>query len=129
VSDHRVVAARTDLDVAAGRIAAGTVGTTEWRWHAIVDGKQFLTLAIIWTMEPDREEYVGRDQWEVHLYGKPEIVMTVNLVEPQDPTSRTTAGQFITAGPALRAVEHVLAAPTGIFEPPVFAPFRLEHSA
>ncbi|KAA1425178.1 dihydrodipicolinate reductase [Mumia zhuanghuii] len=129
VPDHRVVPASRDLEVAAGHIAAGTVGSTEWRWHAMRDGKPFLTLAIIWTMEPDREEYAGRDHWEIHLYGKPEMVMTVNLVEPDDPTSRTTAGQFVTAGPALRAIRPVVDAPPGIFEPPVFAPFQLAQES
>jgi hypothetical protein len=125
VPDHRVVPALRDLEVAAGSIAQGTVATTEWRWHAMVDGRPFLTLAIIWTMEPDRPEYAGRDHWTIHLHGKPEMVVTLNLVEPNEPGSRTTAGQFVTAGPALRAIDAVVAAPPGIFEPPVFAPFHL----
>lgn len=125
VPDHRVVPALTDLEVAAGSIARGTVATTEWRWHAMVDGRPFLTLAIIWTMEPDRPEYAGRDHWTIHLHGKPEMVVTLNLVEPNEPGSRTTAGQFVTAGPVLRAIDAVVAAPPGIFEPPVFAPFHL----
>ncbi|MGH1561226.1 NAD(P)H-dependent amine dehydrogenase family protein [Mumia sp. DW29H23] len=129
VPDHVVVPASRDLEVAAGRIAAGTVGSTEWRWHAMRDGRPFLTLAIIWTMEPDREEYAGRDHWEIHVHGKPEMVMTVNLVEPDDPTSRTTAGQFVTAGPALRAIRPVVEAPPGIFEPPVFAPFQMPRES
>ncbi len=124
--DHRVLPASQDLEVAAGHIAAGTVGSTEWRWHAMVDGKPFLTLAIIWTMEPDREEYAGRDEWTIHVKGKPEMIVTLNLVEPDEPGSRTTAGQYVTAGPALRSIEHVVNAPAGIFEPPVFAPFRLD---
>jgi hypothetical protein len=128
VPDHRIVPARTDLDIAAGHIAAGTVGTTEWRWHAMVGGKPFLTLAIIWTMEPDRPEYAGRDHWTVHIFGQPEMVLTLNLVEPDVPGSRTTAGQYVTAGPALRAIRPVVAAPAGIFEPPVFAPFRMEQA-
>lgn len=125
VADHRVVPARTDIEVAAGRIAAGTVATTEWRWHAMVGGRPFLTLAIVWTMEPDRPEYAGRDHWTVHAQGRPEMVLTLNLVEPDEPGSRTTAGQYVTAGPALRAVRPVVEAPPGILEPPVFAPFRL----
>lgn len=124
--DHTVVPASRDLEVAAGHIAAGTVGSTEWRWHAIVDGKPFLTLAIIWTMEPDRAEYAGRDHWTIHIQGKPEMVVKLNLVEPDEPGSRTTAGQFVTAGPALRAIQAVVDAPAGVFEPPVFAPFRMD---
>lgn len=39
--DHRILSASRDIDVAAGLIPAGTVGSTEWRWHAMVDGKRF----------------------------------------------------------------------------------------
>jgi hypothetical protein len=129
VPDHRAVPALADLEIAAGHIAAGTVATTEWRWHAMVDGKRFLTLAIIWTMEPDRPEYAGRHHWTVHFHGQPEMVVTLDLVEPDVPGSRTTAGQYVTAGPALRAIRPVVEAPPGIFEPPVFAPFRLDDAA
>ena len=126
VPDHVVRPATRDLEVAAGHIAEGTVGSTEWRWHAMVDGKPFLTLAIIWTMEPDHPEYAGRDEWTIHFHGKPEMVVTLNMVEPNEPGSRTTAGQYVTAGPALRAIQAVVDAPAGIFEPPVFAPFRMD---
>ena len=94
----------------------------------MVDDEPFLTLAIIWTMEPDREEYAGRDEWTLHFHGKPEMVVTLNLVEPDEPGVRTTAGQYVTAGPALRAIRPVVEAPPGIFEPPVFAPFRMDQS-
>ncbi|GAA0233480.1 dihydrodipicolinate reductase [Cryptosporangium japonicum] len=129
VPDHRIVPASRDLTVAAGPIAAGTVGTTEWRWHALVGGEPFLTLAIIWTCEPDRPEYAGRDHWRIHLEGKPEIIMTLNLVEPSEEGVRTTAAQYVTAGPALRAIEHVVAAPPGIFAAPVFGAYDATRAA
>lgn len=125
--DHKIVPASRDLEVAAGHIAAGTVGSTEWRWHAIVDGKPFVTLAIIWTMEPDLPEYAGRDQWTIHFRGKPEMIVTLNLVEPDEPGVRTTAEQYVTAGPALNAIDAVVNAQAGIFEPPVFAPFQMNR--
>lgn len=128
VPDHRIVPALTDLTVAAGSIAAGTVATTEWRWHAVVGGEPFLTLAIIWTCEPDRPEYAGRDHWRIHLEGKPEMVMTLNLIEPAESDVRTTAAQYVTAGPALRAIEHVVAAPPGIFTAPVFGAYRADRA-
>lgn len=121
--DHRVVAATRDLDVPAGRILAGTVAATEWRWHAIVEGRRFLTLGICWTMDPDLPDYRGRDHWTVHVDGKPEMTLSLNLVEPADPTSRTTAGQFATAAPALRAIPLVVDAAPGVITPSVFAPF------
>lgn len=124
VPDHRIVPASRDLDIAAGRIRAGTVGSTEWRWHGMVAGTPFLSLSIVWTMEPELPDYAGRDHWTIAMHGRPGVTMTVNLVEPDDPTSRTTAGQFITAGPALRAVDAVVAAPPGVFAPEIFAPYR-----
>lgn len=121
--DHRVVAGTRDLDVPAGHIPAGTVAATEWRWHAIVDGRRFLTLGICWTMDPQLPDYAGRDHWTVHVEGKPEMTMTLNLLEPTDGASRTTAGQFATAAPALRAIPLVVDAAPGVITPTVFAPF------
>lgn len=126
--DHRVVAATRELTVAAGRIPIGTVAATEWRWHALADGAHLFTLAIIWTMDPELEQYVGRDHWTVRLEGKPGVTMTINLVEPSEPGVRTTAGQYVTAAPAVHAIPAVVAAPPGIFEPPVFAPFSARSS-
>lgn len=122
-SDHRVVPSVRPLDVAAGHIAEGTVAATEWRWHAIVDGAPFLTLSICWTMDPELPDYRGRDHWTVHIAGKPEMRLSLNLVEPDDPTSRTTAGQFATAGPALRAIPYVVDASPGVVTPSLFVPF------
>jgi hypothetical protein len=121
--DHHIELAERDIPVAAGVIPAGTVAATEWRWHGIVAGQRFTTLSIIWTMDPEHPRYAGRDHWTVRLHGKPGITMTLNLVEPDEPGSRTTAAQYVTAGPVIRAIPSVLAAPPGIFEPPVFAPY------
>lgn len=118
--DHHHELAADDLTVAAGVIRKGTVVATEWRWHGIVDGERFLTLAIIWTMDPTLPRYAGRDHWTVRMTGRPTVVMTLNLVEPDDPGVRTTAAQYVTAGPVVRAIPHVVAAPPGIFEPDVF---------
>ncbi|WP_433060155.1 NAD(P)H-dependent amine dehydrogenase family protein [Dactylosporangium sp. CS-033363] len=112
--DHHHELAAADLPVAAGTIPAGTVVATEWRWHAIVAGLRFITLSIIWTMDPKLPRYAGRDHWTIHVYGKPEVVMSLNLVEPDEPGVRTTAAQYVTAGPVINAIPHVVAAPPGI---------------
>ncbi|WP_433086494.1 NAD(P)H-dependent amine dehydrogenase family protein [Dactylosporangium sp. CA-052675] len=118
--DHHLETAAEDLTVAAGVIRRGTVVATEWRWHGIVAGERFVTLAIIWTMDPARPRYAGRDHWTIHLHGKPEVVMTLNLIEPDEPGVRTTAAQYVTAGPVIRAIPLVLAAPPGILDFSVF---------
>ncbi|GAA4261151.1 NAD(P)H-dependent amine dehydrogenase family protein [Dactylosporangium darangshiense] len=118
--DHHLELATEDIAVAAGTIRKGTVAATEWRWHGVVAGERFVTLSIIWTMDPQRPRYAGRDHWTIRLHGRPGVVMTVNLVEPDDPGVRTTAAQYVTAGPVIRAIPLVLAAPPGIMRPSVF---------
>ena len=68
--DHRVVAAARDLEIGAGVIRAGTVAATEWRWHAISAGRRFLTLLVIWTMDPSLDGYAGRNHWTVDIEGQ-----------------------------------------------------------
>lgn len=121
--DHHLEIAAADLSVRAGVVRKGTVVATEWRWHGIVRGERFLTLAIIWTMDPTLPRYADRDHWTVTMTGRPNVVMTLNLIEPDDPGVRTTAAQYVTAGPVIRAIPAVVAAPPGIFEPPVFGPW------
>ncbi len=126
-SDHRVLPAGRDLRVSAGTITEGTIAATEWRWHGIVNGQRFVTLAVIWTMDPTMATYRGRDHWSVRIYGKPDLQLTLNMSDPTNSPYQTKAGQYITAGPVINAINDVIAAPAGIFTPPVFAPFRRDH--
>jgi hypothetical protein len=123
-SDHRVLPAERDLDVSAGTIAVGTIAATEWRWHGIVDGRRFVTLSVIWTMDPTMATYQERDHWRVEIHGKPDLHLTLNMTDPTDSPYKTKAGQYITAGPVMNAIDDVIAAPPGIFSPAVFAPYR-----
>ena len=123
-SDHRVLPAQRDLEVNAGTITEGTIAATEWRWHGIVEGRRFVTLSVIWTMDPTMESYRGRDHWRVEIHGKPELHLTLNMTDPTDSPYKTKAGQYITAGPVMNAIDDVIAAPSGIFSPSVFAPYR-----
>jgi hypothetical protein len=124
-ADHHVELATRDLELRAGVIKAGTVAATEWRWHLIVEGRRRLSLAIIWTMDPTLPRYQGRPHWALHMTGRPEVTMTVDLHDPVDPGVLTTASQYIAAGIVMQAIPVVTAAPPGIIEPVVFAPFRL----
>jgi hypothetical protein len=126
-SDHRVLPAERDLHVSAGIITQGTVAATEWRWHGIVDGRRFVTLSVIWTMDPTMKIYEGRDHWNVNIHGKPDLHLSLNMADPKDSQFKTKAGQYITAGPVINAITDVVAAPPGIFSPPVFAPYRRLH--
>jgi hypothetical protein len=122
--DHRVVPAERDLAVRAGTIAAGTVAATEWRWHATSGGRRFLTLSVIWTMDPSLPGYAGRHHWTVDVQGRPDLQLSLDMADPPGTGLRTKAGQYVTAGTVINAIPAVVAAPPGVFAPPVFAPFR-----
>ena len=121
--DHRVVAAARDLTVGAGVIRAGTVAATEWRWHAISAGQRFLTLSVIWTMDPSLDGYAGRNHWTVDIEGRPDLHLSLDMADPPGTGLRTKAGQYVTAAAVINAIPDVVAAPPGVFTPPVFAPF------
>jgi hypothetical protein len=118
-----VRAAERDLEVSAGRIPAGTVAATEWRWHAISAGRRFLTLSVIWTMDPELDGYAGRNHWTVDIEGRPDLHLSLDMSDPPGTGLRTKAGQYVTAGAVINAIPAVVAAPPGVFTPPVFAPF------
>jgi hypothetical protein len=123
-SDHHVEPAPKDLEVRAGLISQGTVVATEWRWHVLVDGRRRLSLAIIWTMDPSLPRYAGRPHWQLHLTGKPELSVSVDLPDPTEPGVLTTGGQHAVAGLVLRSLPVVIAAAPGLLTPATFAPYR-----
>ena len=121
--DHRVVTAARDLAIAAGMIRAGTVAATEWRWHAISAGRRFLTLSVIWTMDPSLDGYAGRGHWTVDIEGLPDLHLSLDMADPPGTGLRTKAGQYVTAAAVINAIPDVVAAPPGVLTPPVFASF------
>ncbi len=121
--DHRVVTAARDLAIAAGMIRAGTVAATEWRWHAISAGRRFLTLSVIWTMDPSLDGYAGRGHWTVDIEGRPDLHLSLDMADPPGTGLRTKAGQYVTAAAVINAIPNVVAAPPGVLTPPVFASF------
>ena len=121
--DHRVVTAARDLAIAAGMIRAGTVAATEWRWHAISAGRRFLTLSVIWTMDPSLDGYAGRGHWTVDIEGRPDLHLSLDMADPPGTGLRTKAGQYVTAAAVINAIPDVVAAPPGVLTPPVFASF------
>jgi hypothetical protein len=122
--DHHVELASRDLELRAGIIKAGTVAATEWRWHLSVDGRRRLSLAIIWTMDPTMPRYLGRPHWHIHMTGRPEATVSIDLHDPVDADVMTTAAQYIAAGIVMQAIPVVVAAEPGIIEPVLFAPYR-----
>ena len=46
------------------------------------------------------------------------------MADPPGTGLRTRAGQYVTAAAVINAIPEVVAAPPGVFTPPVFAPYR-----
>jgi hypothetical protein len=124
VPDHEAVAATSDLDLPAGLIKAGQTAATVWRWHGYRNGHRLISLGIAWTMDPKLIGSSG-DHWMITIEGTPGLALRLDLVEPVNSPRRTKAGQYGMAGLVVNSIPAVLAAPPGVLEPAVFAPFSL----
>ena len=122
--DHEVTITPKDIHAVAGLVAAGTVAATNWRWHAVVDGKRFITLSINWIMDENLPGYENFEHWTIQIRGKPGLNISMDLVEPEDTSVRTKAVQYGVAGSVINSIPEVCEAEAGIFELPVFAPYR-----
>jgi hypothetical protein len=122
--DHQVTAAPQDIQAVAGLVPAGTVAATNWRWHAVVDGRRFITFSINWIMDDDLPGYEDYRHWTIQIRGTPGLDIAMDLVEPDEPGVRTRAVQYGVAGAVVNSIAEVCEAPPGIFESPVFGPYR-----
>jgi hypothetical protein len=124
-SDHEAIAATSDLDLPAGLIKKGQTAATTWRWHGYHNGRRLLTLGITWAMDLDLIGASGADHWLISIDGKPGLALRLDLVEAVNSPRKTKAGQYGMAGLVVNSIPAVCAAPPGVLEPVVFAPFSL----
>jgi len=127
-ADHEVTTTPVDIHAVAGLVPAGTVAATNWRWHAVVDGERFITFSINWIMDENLPGYEDFKHWTIQIRGKPGLDISMDLVEPEDTSVRTKAVQYGVAGSVINSIPEVCEAKPGIFESPVFAPFRRRFS-
>lgn len=124
VSDHWVDLAQKPIPAKAGIIPVGTIAATHWRWHGIVKGKRFITLCVSWIMGSTLTNGKIDDHWKIMIRGRPGIDITMNLVEPEKTGSKTRSEQYAVAGSVINSIPEICAAEPGVYEPPLFAPFR-----
>ncbi|MBR9986616.1 MAG: hypothetical protein KFF68_11955 [Desulfosarcina sp.] len=124
VSDHRVEPAAEPITARAGIIPAGTVAATHWCWHGMVAGKRLITLRVSWVMGTRPTDGKAADHWKIMIRGRPGIDIAMNLVEPHNTGVKTKSEQYAVAASVINSIPEVCAAPPGIYEPPLFAPFR-----
>ncbi|MCG8442783.1 MAG: hypothetical protein MI723_13355 [Caulobacterales bacterium] len=117
-ADHAMFAATTDIDVAAGTIAKGTVAHTRWRWHGVADGRIVFTLTVNWVMERAHLADPNHPLWTVEVTGAPGVKMAIDLTKPDGDPAKTSAEQYGVAGAVINAIPAVCAAPAGVLALP-----------
>lgn len=127
-SDHVVHTTPRDLEVPAGVIPAGTVGHTNWRWHAIVDGERRLTMSIHWYVDRSHLDDAEPPLWQVKVTGHPGVRIAIDLVKHPDDLSRMGAERYALAGQVINGLPHVVAAEPGVLTRPLVTPFRADYT-
>jgi hypothetical protein len=125
-SDIETATGETDIEVACGGLAAGTVIAQKLRWAGYRDGRCVLVAEEFWTAT---DEVVD---WDVALDGRFLVRVIVDGAPPlridlrigDDPESPLPGGQLAVAMTAVRAIPYVEQMPPGVVIPPVFGAYR-----
>lgn len=121
VADHEFGVATRDVHLPAGVVPAGGVVNFRWRWHGRCNGQPFFTIEMLWIADRSLPGWDFSDGWNIRIWGSPGIDARIDLVEPDNLPDRSKAMQYAVAGPVIRAIPEVVAAPPGVLLPPVFA--------
>lgn len=124
VRDHAVLLAEEDLELAVGTIPAGFVRGVRWQWHAMKSNRPVITVRAIWRCGDQTPGWEGEDGWQVRIEGSPRLKVDVEWLDPIGRPEKSKAVQYTTAGPVVRAIYDVVAAPPGILTPESFGHYR-----
>jgi 4-hydroxy-tetrahydrodipicolinate reductase len=126
--------ASRDLDIAVGRIPAGTIAGTNYWLRGVVDGKEFLRLDALWFVEKGIDGYMAPEHncmWQIVLTGKPSARLTLDVLPTYDnegnPEFEPT--WMATASVAVNVIQAVCAAAPGVFHAPVFGAWSPRKTA
>jgi hypothetical protein len=129
-TDHRMLPATRDLQVAAGTIRKGTNSHTRWCWNAIVDGRVFFSMIINWVMETGHLPGPDWNLWELRIEGEPNIDIALNMSVPPDYDGKAShhgvepAVGLGVAGMVVNSIPFVCQQPPGILRAPVAGHYR-----
>jgi 2,4-diaminopentanoate dehydrogenase len=111
--DRRVAVAATAFDVAAGRIAVGTVSAQRFSCTAVIGGRPALTIEHITRLSDDEAPDWPRGRgWKVTVEGAPSMVLESRIATHGE--DETDQGCLGTAMHAVHAIAPVCAAAPGI---------------
>jgi 2,4-diaminopentanoate dehydrogenase len=125
-TEHRVFAAASDLEIAAGVIPQGRVSHVNWRWAGYVGDQRRLTLSIHWFMETTHLANAAPPLWEIDIVGQPCVHLKIEVEKHPEDQSRVTAEQLGLAGAVINAIPVVCDAPSGFCLRPVATPYRAD---
>ncbi len=128
VTDHVCHPAVEDITASAGVVPAGTVGHTNWRWHAIVGGERRLTMSIHWFVETAHLDDPEPPLWKVNVTGHPGVRVSIELEKHRDDRSRMGAEQYAVAAQVINAIPYVVHAEPGVMIRPVATPARDDYA-
>jgi hypothetical protein len=124
-SDHRAATTAADVAVSAGVLPAGTVNAVRWQWSAVDgEGTPRATIRMVWFAGPAPEDWPKDDGWIIEIEGAPRVRMALEVLDPIGRPEKSKAIQYAVAGPVVRAIADVVAAPPGILVPPSFAAYK-----
>jgi hypothetical protein len=124
-SDHLAATLAEDVAISAGVLPAGTVHAVRWQWSAVDhDGTPRATIRMVWFAGPPPEGWPKDDGWIVEIEGAPRVRMALEVLDPIGRPEKSKAIQYAVAGPVVRAIADVVAAPPGILIPPSFAAYK-----
>lgn len=111
--DRRVAVAAHPLDVAAGRIEAGTVSAQRFSCTAVIGGRPTLTIEHITRMgDGEAPDWPRGRGWKVTVEGRPSMVLESRIATHGE--DETDQGCLGTAMHAVHAIAPVCAAAPGI---------------
>jgi 4-hydroxy-tetrahydrodipicolinate reductase len=129
-SEKKYFVAREDIPLKPFTVPKGTRAGLDFLFHAIVDGKRFMTLEELWFIDPDDLPAglnVG-DYYDITIEGEPvSVKCQFELMASVDRNLRCLPGDsvipayYATAVPMIHTIPAVCGAKPGIVYPQVFA--------
>ncbi len=96
-----------ELEIAAGRLAAGSVGGHRWHWRGIVDGVPRIHLEAVYRAHPSVAPEWPPTGAEIRIEGRPRMQLTLGH-------DWLSSGLLATAQHAVHAIPHVCRAAPGV---------------
>jgi 4-hydroxy-tetrahydrodipicolinate reductase len=114
VTTGEVAAARKGVDIAAGRIEAGTIAAQRMEVTGMHQGRPLLRFRANWYLTPDVDPAwdLRETGWHLLLEGDLPLDISIRFPVPDDEWAETSPG--VTAHRPVNAIPYVCAAPPGI---------------